>query len=251
MADSSLDDFFAKKDKSKKKSKSSKITPNDLTKAATDEPVKKEKKSKKEKDSANTQTSNNSKTIGLTEEEWKEVEEEKEKDYTGLRIANLQVAEGGDSAEEETGEQEEEGEEGEDGEMKERKDRGEQGPWKGSSAPAQTSSTTPPPVPVDEKPKEDSKPTGKYIPPSQRGAAGAAGSGAGPTIPTHLRKLKKNAPNLTSEEDFPTLGGGLQPGGPLDSDTRSFERVQHGGSRQMDDKKTELSLGNKFSALQE
>lgn len=48
MADSSLDDFFAKKDKSKKKSKSSKLTPDDIM-SKTDESVKKEKKSKKDK----------------------------------------------------------------------------------------------------------------------------------------------------------------------------------------------------------
>jgi hypothetical protein len=65
----------------------------------------------------------------------------------------------------------------------------------------------------EETPKEESKPTtGKYIPPSQRGAAAAGGGGAtpGPTIPAHLRR-KKAAPNLRSEEDFPTLGGGPMP----------------------------------------
>lgn len=68
---------------------------------------------------------------------------------------------------------------------------------------------------VEETPKEESKPavTGKYIPPSQRAAAAAGASGGstpGPTVPAHIRK-KKNAPNLRSEEDFPTLGGGLPP----------------------------------------
>lgn len=73
MAESSLDDFFAKKDKSKKKSKSSKLTPSDII-AKTEEPAKK-KKSKKDKDKTQT-TSNstvNSDTIGLTvnpEEVW-------------------------------------------------------------------------------------------------------------------------------------------------------------------------------------
>ena len=53
MADSSLDDFFAKKDKSKKKSKSSKLTPDDIL-SKTDELVKKEKKSKKDKSKSQT-----------------------------------------------------------------------------------------------------------------------------------------------------------------------------------------------------
>lgn len=66
------------------------------------------------------------------------------------------------------------------------------------------------PPAVEEPPKEEPKPTGKYIPPSQRGAA-AAGGGAstpsGPTLPTHIRNRKKVAPNIKSEEDFPTLSG--------------------------------------------
>lgn len=52
MADASLDDFFAKKDKSKKKSKSSKMTPSDII-AKTDEPTKK-KKTKKDKEKTQT-----------------------------------------------------------------------------------------------------------------------------------------------------------------------------------------------------
>ena len=48
MADASLDDFFAKKDKSKKKSKSSKVTTGDVI-AKTDELAKK-KKLKKDKE---------------------------------------------------------------------------------------------------------------------------------------------------------------------------------------------------------
>ena len=74
------------------------------------------------------------------------------------------------------------------------------------------------------EPKEDSTPKGpaKYIPPAQRAAAAAAARGespatqSGPTIPAHLRGRKKAAPNLTSEEDFPTLGGGAPPPQPQD-----------------------------------
>lgn len=43
-------------------------------------------------------------------------------------------------------------------------------------------------------------------------AAGASGTPAGPTIPAHIRGRKKVAPNIKSEEDFPTLGGGPAPG---------------------------------------
>jgi len=67
---------------------------------------------------------------------------------------------------------------------------------------------------VEEAPKEESKATGKYVPPSQRGGAASSGStmASGPTLPAHIRNRKKTAPNIKSEEDFPTLSG--QPGGP-------------------------------------
>lgn len=54
MDEASLDDFFAKKDKSKKKSKSSKITPDDIL-SKGDELSKKEKK-KKEKEKSQSST---------------------------------------------------------------------------------------------------------------------------------------------------------------------------------------------------
>ena len=68
MEEASLDDFFAKKDKSKKKSKSSKVVASDILEK-TDEPVKlkKEKKKKvKEKTQTSTNTGNDSNTIGIT-----------------------------------------------------------------------------------------------------------------------------------------------------------------------------------------
>ena len=65
MADSSLDDFFAKKDKSKKKSKSTKLTPDDIL-SKSEEPVKKEKKHKKEKTkSQSSKTTNDGNIIAV------------------------------------------------------------------------------------------------------------------------------------------------------------------------------------------
>ncbi|KAH3699907.1 hypothetical protein DPMN_074869 [Dreissena polymorpha] len=186
------------------------------------------------------------------EEEWKEVEEEKEKDYSGLRIANLQIADKVEEGEEEGDENQDE--DNEDGEGKERRDKGEQGPWKSGATTAPTAvQPEHPATPVEEPKKEEPKPTGKYVPPSQRAAAAAGGTTtpSGPTVPSHLRR-KKEMPNLKSEEEFPTLGGNAPPI-PVDSDPTTFERVQHGG-RQIDDptKVTQqLSLGNKFSALQD
>ena len=45
-----------------------------------------------------------------------------------------------------------------------------------------------------------SKPTGKYVPPGARHAA------ATPRSSMQARGRKKTAPNIQSEEDFPTLG---------------------------------------------
>ncbi|XP_052804744.1 protein CDV3 homolog isoform X2 [Mya arenaria] len=261
MADDNLDDFFAKKDKSKKKSKSSKLTPSDIL-AQTDETTKKGKKSKKDKDK--TQTTNSSNTTdghGLIvnpaeEEEWNEVVEEQAKDYTGLRIANLQVSQKGEDGEQGGEEEAEDGED--DGEGQERKDRGKQGPWEAGGQPPIAHPPAEPAAPAveDLKPKEEpagEKTGGKYMTPAARAAAAAGGvtPSAGPTLPGHIRK-KKAAPNLRSEMDFPTLGGNT---GPFqsDSDTRNFEQVQHGG-RQMENAAKiaqQVSLGNKFSALQD
>ncbi|XP_052254008.1 protein CDV3 homolog isoform X1 [Dreissena polymorpha] len=216
MADDNLDDFFAKKDKSKKKTKSSKLTPSDIL-AKSEESVKKEKKSKKDKDK--TQSSNSSTITDISglivnpkeEEEWKEVEEEKEKDYSGLRIANLQIADKVEEGEEEGDENQDE--DNEDGEGKERRDKGEQGPWKSGATTVPTAvQPEHPATPVEEPKKEEPKPTGKYVPPSQRAAAAAGGTTtpSGPTVPSHLRR-KKEMPNLKSEEEFPTLGGNAPP----------------------------------------
>lgn len=58
---------------------------------------------------------------------------------------------------------------------------------------------------VTEPSKEEasSKGPSKYVPPGMRAAQAAAASSSGPTP---LRRGKKNAPNISSEEDFPTLG---------------------------------------------
>ena len=73
-----------------------------------------------------------------------------------------------------------------------------------------------PPKPVEEPAQ---KPTGKYVPPSmRRGMDGgsAPSSLVGSVYGNARSRFKKTAPNLTSEDDFPTLGGG--PGYPRDMD---------------------------------
>ncbi|KAK3106024.1 hypothetical protein FSP39_011195 [Pinctada imbricata] len=179
------------------------------------------------------------------DEEWVDFEQETEKDYSGLRIQNLQISKEDADQEEENKENENNDDEDENGEKRDVMS----GPWNKSSAQPQTA---PPPQPkVEEKPppaEPVAKTPGKYVPPSLRG--GASASPSEPTRPTPLRK-KKVAPNLQSEEDFPTLGGGGGPGAEP-SGGMSFEKVQS-GNRMADDpsKLQSLTLGNKFSALQD
>ena len=73
-----------------------------------------------------------------------------------------------------------------------------------------------PPKPVEEPAQ---KLTGKYVPPSmRRGMDGGSAPSAltGSVYGNARSRFKKTAPNLTSEDDFPTLGGG--PGYPRDMD---------------------------------
>ena len=49
---------------------------------------------------------------------------------------------------------------------------------------------------------------GKYVPPARRGAGGADSPAVVVTSSAPSRRKPKVAPNLQSESDFPTLGGG-------------------------------------------
>jgi len=185
------------------------------------------------------------------------VEEETTKDYSGLRIQNFQLSQ---REQEEKERQEREGENGEDGEDSENRG-GSQGPWK------QTQNKTAPAPPIIPEPARDTDKdtskdtskdtlgtgtkTGKYVPPGARQAlrttgtplsytTGGGGSGG--------QRRKKTAPNVDSQEDFPSLGTASQDA----SDMVEFERVGRGGGRQIEDPSTQiskLSLENKYGAL--
>jgi len=253
---SNLDDFFAKKDKSKKKGKG-KVTTDEIEEKL-ERKLKKGKsggKSDKDRRDGTGQSSVLDVKVGEDDGEWKEVEEETTKDYSGLRIQNFQLSQ---REQEEKERQEREGENGEDGEDSENRG-GSQGPWK------QTQNKTAPPIipePARDTDKDTSKDTskdtlgtgtktGKYVPPGARQAlrttgtplsytTGGGGSGG--------QRRKKTAPNVDSQEDFPSLGTASQDA----SDMVEFERVGRGGGRQIEDPSTQiskLSLENKYGAL--
>ncbi|XP_076456157.1 protein CDV3 homolog A-like [Babylonia areolata] len=241
MADSSLDDFFAKKDKSKKKSKA-KMTPGDVL-AKADEPKKVKKKKEKEQPGGLGLNAAEDTSRKTEDDEWEDFAEQKEVDYSGLRIQTLQIKE-----EEEKEAAESEGE-GEGGEREEGREAAS-GPWNASGAVA-----PPPPVaavaapPEPEEKKENTAPK-KYVPPAQRNAASSAASAAANPI---SRRGNKKAPNIQSEVDFPTLGGAPAVSGGSAWGSKKYENSgtsdieSNPGQR----RGVNLSLENKFSALQD
>lgn len=168
----SLDDFFAKRDKKKKKEKGK---GKETTTGPTSIVVKKMKK-EKEKSAKN---ENQDAQIEKEDEEWKEFEQ-KEVDYSGLRLQALQIS---DEKEEEEYEKEEVGE---DGEIILVSGDKVSGPWnKSSSAPA-------PSVPDDEEEVPEVKPTAVYRPPGARLSTAKRSHNAGP-------------PEIFSDTQFPSL----------------------------------------------
>ncbi|XP_062841692.1 protein CDV3 homolog [Trichomycterus rosablanca] len=165
----SLDDFFAKRDKKKKKEKGK------TKEAPVSAPVLL-KKNKKEKEKS-TKSDNQDPTIEKEDEEWKEFEQ-KEVDYSGLRLQALQMS---DEKEEEEYEKEEVGE---DGEIILVSGDKVSGPWnKSGPAPAA--------APVEEEVPE-AKPTGVYRPPGARLGPAKRGPAQGP-------------PEIFSDAQFPSL----------------------------------------------
>ncbi|XP_020489331.1 protein CDV3 homolog isoform X2 [Labrus bergylta] len=168
----SLDDFFAKRDKKKKKEKGK---GKESTAGPTSAMVKKTKR-EKEKSSKN----ENQDAQIEKDEEWKEFEQ-KEVDYSGLRLQALQIS---DEKEEEEYEKEEVGE---DGEIILVSGDKFSGPWnKSGAAPA------PAAAPVEEEEVPESKPSGVYRPPGAR-------------LTTTKRTHTQGPPEIYSDAQFPSL----------------------------------------------
>ncbi|XP_071381930.1 protein CDV3 homolog isoform X2 [Centroberyx affinis] len=171
VTEKSLDDFFAKRDKKKKKEKGkTKESAAGPTSAAM-------KKNKKEKEKS-AKNENQDAQIEK-DEEWKEFEQ-KEVDYSGLRLQALQIS---DEREEEEYEKEEVGE---DGEIILVSGDKVSGPWnKSGAAPA-------PPPPVEEEEVPEAKPSGVYRPPGAR-------------LTTTKRGPTQGPPEIFSDTQFPSL----------------------------------------------
>jgi len=169
----SLDDFFAKRDKKKKKEK---VKGKESAAGPTSSMLKKTKKEKEK----STKNENQDAQIEK-DEEWKEFEQ-KEVDYSGLRLQALQIS---DEKEEEEYEKEEVGE---DGEIILVSGDKVSGPWNKSGAPP------PPPAaaPVEDVEVPEAKPAGVYRPPGAR-------------LTTTKRSHTQGPPEIFSDAQFPSL----------------------------------------------
>ncbi|KAJ3611158.1 hypothetical protein NHX12_021174 [Muraenolepis orangiensis] len=207
VAEKSLDDFFAKRDKKKKKTEKTKTNPNTTTSTAkettgttasstpsgtattntitatttattTPAPVL-VKKAKKEKEKSAKSEKERDAPTEKKDEEWKEFEQ-KEVDYSGLRLQALQISD-------EQGDSDYDKEEvGEDGEIILVSGDKMSGPWNKSGAPPPSA------APVEEEEVPESKPSGVYRPPGARLTGGKRGPVHGP-------------PEIFSDTQFPSL----------------------------------------------
>ncbi|KFM76175.1 Protein CDV3-like protein, partial [Stegodyphus mimosarum] len=244
MADSTLDEFFAKKDKSKKGKSKAKYTTSETIAKKLEEGGKKPDSTQKKDTKEKTPLNSNNQSIIIPsiineqeDDEWKNIEE-KERDYSGLRIQALSISE----KEKEEEQLKEQMLSEQNGESQKQSD-GQSGPWKVVQSP--------PSEPEEEKfqqepPKEEPpKPTGAYKPPALRNAASSVSSGAS------SRRTHKNAPQITSEVHFPSLSSAVDNNKwKLNESDKSFQSVKHGvRSKGESQKELQLDLENKFSAL--
>lgn len=243
MADS-IDEFFAKKDKSKRGKSKAKYTTSETIAKKLEEGGKKPDPIPKKEIKDKIQISSNTQSITIPsianeqeDDEWKDIEE-LERDYSGLKIQALSISEK-EKEEEQLKEQllsEQNGDNVKQGD-------GQTGPWKfvQSTTPTEVQQQTPEPV----KEEPPSKPTGTYRPPALRNASAAPVSSS--------KRYHKNAPPISSELDFPTLSSAAECNKMWkmsEADNRNFQSVKHGvRSKGETQKELQLDLENKFSAL--
>ncbi|XP_065342815.1 protein CDV3 homolog [Cloeon dipterum] len=259
MAD--LDDFFAKKDKKKSKGKvGPRFTTVEQVARRLEEPpgpaaaAPRPRPKKESKDGESGQQSHE-------EDEWREFEEEK-KDYSGLRIQNMQLSEadeGGAASDNDT----------------DAAETGQRGAWQSAPAAPKDSDdddddvAVPEPTPAP--PPPSAAPTGasaggSYVPPHLRNASASSPSSSSSSsgnIGMGRNSRSRAAPDITNEAYFPTLSSttAAEPVGAWGKksrsrdDERGFEDVRNSKSHSSRFEGTTgggqrpVAMENKFAAL--
>lgn len=218
MADSSLDDFFAKKDKSRR-GKKNKLTPEELAKQLEVQGSRYDRKKDRSRDDEyghrGSDLISNLKILEQDDEEWNDFIDDREKDYRGLKIQSLNIR---DKEEEMKEQQRALQENGND------KPKDDSGPWnKRAASPAQPVEEVKTPEEIkkdvkEEIKKEESSKTdsssgmvrSKYVPPALRGGGGDSSNKPRSLSPVSMastiRKPKGGIPKINDEQDFPSLG---------------------------------------------
>lgn len=166
----------------------------------------------------------------MAEDEWKDFKEEERKDYSGLKIGQLQIHDDENySGTDGDGADDGDGEDG-DGERS--------GPWRKVAAEANLNTIQE----SEEKEKVVANPSNVYISPALRNQQA-------------LRpiRLKKDAlPDIHNEEYFPTLGAAKIEDLKKKKNEPAFEEVKHGGRYQRSsDLSTNapVAIGNRYNSL--
>lgn len=253
MAD--LDNFFAKKDKKKAKSKPKFLTTDELIKNLEDT-SKREVAAKSKNPEPNlavisdvqpSETNSNADEDKSStaveqlpepqsvEEEWKEFEEEQRKDYSGLKIGRLTLDD--DDERSQTEGDEDDGDN--DVNMGHDMRRGGDFPWK-KVIPAEE--VTQIPVEVEKTPKTPKT----YVLPALRNSQG----------PGSLRTVKtrnRTAPDITNADFFPTLGAARPEEQRKKKQEPAFEEVRHGSrvQRIKEQPAPPAAVTNRFQSLEE
>lgn len=244
MAD--LDDFFAKKDRKKTKGKKF-ATPDELVKKLEDTTKKNEVKPRKEpqsllqstqSDGVEIESGEQSHAAATEEDEWKEFEEEERKDYTGLKIQNLQL----NDDDYYSGSDGDGGDGDGDGDDKE-------GAWKklsgdkGGSAESKSKSNADSEASAKKSGLAASS-TGRYVSPALRQQQSSL------LAPV---RLKKDAlPDINNQEYFPTLGDAKKEELRKKKNEPAFEEVRQGARYQRSSDlptNAPVSIGNRYNSL--
>lgn len=161
-------------------------------------------------------------------DEWNEFVEEGAKDYTGLKIGNLQLNDDGFT------ETDADGDENADSEDPEHK-----GPWQKQQADGQESAAPATSSNVEKSKAGLGSSTGAYVIPADRQSR-------------HVNVKRGKLPDLNNEENFPSLGGAKAEELRRKRNEPGFEDVKHGGRYQQSsdlDKNAPVSVENPFNLL--